>query len=84
MQIDDAIDARMRRLHLDEPLERAEVIAEMQVAGGLHAGKDALREWGHGREQFPLEVGYGLMATPKPTRKGAVEGASPASIAFRV
>ena len=67
----------MRRLHLDEALERAEIIAEMQVAGRLHAGKDALRELGHGRKQFPLEEGYELMATPKPTRKGAVEAALP-------
>jgi hypothetical protein len=37
--------SRRRLLHaegLDEPLDRAEIVAEMQVAGRLHAGKDAL------------------------------------------
>ena len=29
----------MGRLHLDEALERAEVIAEVQIAGRLHAGE---------------------------------------------
>ena len=37
----------MRRLHLDEALQRAEIIAEMQVAGRLHAGKYAFGEVRH-------------------------------------
>ena len=37
VQVDDAIDARMRLLHLDEALDRAEIIAEVQIAGRLNA-----------------------------------------------
>ena len=40
MQIDDAINAVETVLQLDEPLNRAEIIAEMEVAGRLHAGED--------------------------------------------
>ena len=39
MQIDDAIDAVVAVLQLDKALDGAEIIAEMQVAGRLHAGK---------------------------------------------
>ena len=37
VQVDDAIDARMSRLHGDEALDRAEIIAEVQIAGRLNA-----------------------------------------------
>src|SRR6185437_12435876 len=44
---DDAIDARMRLLHLDEALDRAEIVAEVQIAGRLNAGKHALGKLRH-------------------------------------
>ncbi len=44
MQVDDAIDAVIAVLQLDEALDGAEIIAEMQVAGRLHAGKDLVPE----------------------------------------
>ena len=47
MQVDDAIDARMRLLHLDEALDRAEIIAEVQIARRLNAGKHALGKLRH-------------------------------------
>ncbi len=37
VQIDHAIDAFVAVLQLDEALDRAKIIAEMQVAGRLHA-----------------------------------------------
>ena len=37
VQVDDAIDARMGRLHGDEALDRAKIIAEVQIAGRLNA-----------------------------------------------
>ncbi len=37
MQVDDAIDAGMRLLHLDKALDRAEVVAEVEVACRLNA-----------------------------------------------
>ena len=37
VQVDDAIDARMRLLHLDEALDRAEIVAEVQIARRLNA-----------------------------------------------
>ena len=40
VQIDDAIDAVVAVLQLDEALDGAEIIAEVQVAGRLHAGKN--------------------------------------------
>src|SRR5262249_26658664 len=43
VHVDDAIEAVVRLLHLHPARERAQVVAEMQVAGRLHAGKDA---WG--------------------------------------
>ena len=47
VQIDDAIEAVMGLLQLDEFDDGAEIVAKMQIAGGLHAGKDALGEAGH-------------------------------------
>ena len=44
VQVDDAIDAVVGLLQLDELHDRAEIVAEMQVAGRLHAGKHALLE----------------------------------------
>ena len=46
VQIDDAIDAVVAILQLDEALDGAEIVAEMQVAGRLHAGKHQFFE-GH-------------------------------------
>ena len=37
VQIDDAIDAVVAVLQLDEALDGAEIVAEVQIAGGLHA-----------------------------------------------
>ena len=44
VQVDDAIDAVEILLQLDEFDDRAEIVAEMQIAGGLHAGENALRK----------------------------------------
>ncbi len=44
VQIDDAVDALMRLLHLDPLQHGAEIVAEMQAARGLHAREDALFE----------------------------------------
>ena len=46
MHVDDAIDAIVRRLHFDPPCQCAEIVAEVKVAGRLHAGEDARFE-GH-------------------------------------
>ena len=42
VHVDDAVDAIMRLLQLHEIRDCAEIIAEMQIAGRLHAGKDEL------------------------------------------
>jgi hypothetical protein len=47
VQVDHAIEAGMGRLHLDEALERAQIITKMQIAGRLHAGKHQLGELRH-------------------------------------
>src|SRR4051794_28168794 len=44
VHVDNAIDALELLLQRDEFLDRAEVVAEMQVAGRLHPGKHALLE----------------------------------------
>src|SRR5262245_42630341 len=46
VQVDDAVDAVVAVLQRDELHERAEVIAEVQIAGRLDAGKHPLLE-GH-------------------------------------
>ena len=42
VQIDDAEDALVIVLQRDPVADRAEIIAEMQIAGRLDAGKDAV------------------------------------------
>ena len=42
VHVDDAVDALVRLLHGDEALDGAEIVAEMQVPGRLHAGKHPL------------------------------------------
>ncbi len=44
VQVDDAVDAVVAVLQLDEALDRAEIVAEVQVAGRLHAGKHQFLE----------------------------------------
>ena len=44
VQVDHAIDAVVALLQRDEFGDRAEIIAEMQVAGRLHAGKHPFLE----------------------------------------
>ena len=70
MQIDDAIDARMRLLHLDEALDRAEIIAEVQIARRLDAGKHALGKLRHRRPPRPGIVRAALMATGAEAAQG--------------
>jgi hypothetical protein len=41
MEVDDAIDAIITPLHFDKTDDRAEIVAEMEIAGRLDAGKDA-------------------------------------------
>jgi hypothetical protein len=62
MHVDHAVDAREVRLQGDEALDGAEVVAEMQVAGGLDPGEHALGEGRHHglpQQDFrvPLETG---------------------------
>ena len=45
--VDDAVEAVVALLQLDEALDRAEIVAEMQVPGRLHAGKHPLLERRH-------------------------------------
>jgi len=52
MQIDHAIDAFVLRLEFDESLDRAEVIPEVKVSGGLNAGEYPLVEGGHLSDPF--------------------------------
>jgi hypothetical protein len=47
MQVDDAINAVRLVLQRDEFFDRAEIVAEMEIAGGLNTGKDELLEAGH-------------------------------------
>ena len=42
VQVDDAEIVLLLVLPLDPALDRAEIVAEMQVAGGLNAAQDAL------------------------------------------
>src|SRR5262249_22726674 len=44
VQVDDAINAVVALLQLDEPLDCAEIVAEVQVTGRLHAGKNQMLE----------------------------------------
>src|SRR5262249_3205678 len=44
VQVNHAIAAVVALRQLDESLDRAEIIAEMQIAGRLHAGKDEMLE----------------------------------------
>ena len=44
VQVDDAIDAIVAVLQFDEALDRAEIVAEVQVAGRLDAGKNQFFE----------------------------------------
>ena len=45
MQINDAVIAFSRVLQLHPVAQRAKVIAKMQIAGRLHAGKNAGHDW---------------------------------------
>ena len=47
MQVDDAVDAVVAVLQRDEVADGAEIVAEMQIAGRLDAGKDERLEGGH-------------------------------------
>jgi hypothetical protein len=47
VHVDDAIDAVVGFLHLHEVDDRAEVIAEVQIACRLDARKNPFNEW-HG------------------------------------
>ena len=47
MQIHDTIDAIVAVLQCDKALDRAKIIPEMEVAGGLDTGKNPGLETGH-------------------------------------
>ena len=47
VHVHHAIDALVGVLHVDPVQHGAQIVAEMQVAGRLHAGKDARNELGH-------------------------------------
>jgi len=63
MQVDDAIDAIMRLLQFDEVHDRAEVIAEMQIAGRLDARKNPFNE---GHRRFPVPNQLALVCQELP------------------
>ena len=84
VQVDDAVDAVVALLQGDELADRAEIIAQMQIARGLHAGKDAggdvahgrrLRNWQRGRE-LPrvMAEGTGTIKRPAPAQDAAGGG----------
>ena len=69
VHVDDAIDALVRLLQLDPLQHGAEVVAQMQAAGRLHAGKHALFEchWS------PFNaIGAGLWRGARGPRKAAI------------
>ncbi|BCH64785.1 hypothetical protein RvVAT039_20010 [Agrobacterium vitis] len=47
MQVNDAIHAIVILLERDEFADRAEVIAKMEIAGGLNAGKNQRLKFAH-------------------------------------
>jgi hypothetical protein len=67
VQIDDAEDAVMLVLQRDELLDRAEIVAQRQVAGRLDAGKDEGFEAAH--DVLPKLV-EGLVAEPRCSGRG--------------
>src|SRR5690606_28811341 len=73
VEIDHTIDAVMARLHLDEALDGAEIIAEMQVAGWLDAGEDPGVEVGH---EGNLELGELPWAAGAALSRGSAAAAS--------
>ena len=54
MKIDHAIDAFMRVLQTDEIADRAQIIAQMQIACRLHARKNAIMGLGHQKRSVGL------------------------------
>ena len=55
VHVDDAVDALVRLLHLDESHDGAEVVAEVQIAGRLHAGEHQfLERFGRVHVEKPL------------------------------
>ena len=56
MQIDHAIYAVVTPLQIDEFDDRAEIIAEMQITGRLHAGKNQFLECHHGSPSCSLRA----------------------------
>jgi hypothetical protein len=81
VQIDDAIDAVVAVLQFDEALDGAEIIAEMQVAGRLHAGKNQFLETpctvsaaNERRDACGLPMPPPLAGVPMPWRRLALQG----------
>ena len=74
MEIDDAKDAFVFALQSHPIAQRAEIVSEMYVAGGLCAAKDSL----HSDQDKPIMNGYetmGIMTlkiTPKTPVKTAI------------
>src|ERR1700733_1241563 len=58
------------RVQVDEPLDRAKIVAEVQIACRLNAGKHALGKLRHLRPVRAGIIGAALMATPAGARKG--------------
>src|SRR6202035_1087189 len=74
VHVDDAVDAVVALLQRDELDDRAEIVAEMQVTGRLHAGKDPFLE-GHCVGSLPqLELRVVLRGVPMPRRPRATQG----------
>jgi hypothetical protein len=48
VHVDDTVDAVVGLLHLHEVDDRAEIVAEVQIARRLDARKDPFNEW-HGK-----------------------------------
>ena len=62
VQVDDAVDRLVAVLHGAEAAQRAEIVAERQVARRLDAGEDAAGELGLGHERLPANGTGGHIA----------------------
>ena len=49
VEVHHAIDALMGILHMNPVEHGTKIIAQMQITGGLHAGKNPWSECGHGK-----------------------------------
>src|SRR5690606_11129292 len=78
VQVDDAVDAVMRVLQLHEAADRAEIVAEMEVAGRLDAGEDERLEHSAFPGLWRAVLVVAVMATRPKVRTRAYGRGAPA------